>query len=177
MKSGRIKEKVSTSGSREMMRIGIATEFGWYELKRKLITALKAVGYELADIGAYELVAGENQPDFIVPLPKLVSDGNDKQNRKGSENGIEACAEVNKIPGVCAAIVTGPTDISRKAGGDDLYVRCLGGQIKGYALSRKKRMTFLNADRPTTIPSNQLLAKVRVLGREFNISESKIHLA
>lgn len=38
-------------------------------------------------------------------------------------------------------------------------------------------MTFLNADRPTTIPSNQLLAKVRMLRREFNISESKIHLA
>jgi ribose 5-phosphate isomerase RpiB len=106
MKSGKNKEMESASGNREMMRIGIATEFGWYELKRKLITALKAVGYELADIGAYELVAGENQPYFIVPLPKLVSDGNDKQNRKASENGIEACAEVNKIPGVCAAIIS-----------------------------------------------------------------------
>jgi hypothetical protein len=30
MKSGKNKEMESASGNREMMRIGIATEFGWY---------------------------------------------------------------------------------------------------------------------------------------------------
>jgi len=177
MKSGKNKKKESASERREMMRIGIATEFGWFELKRKLITALNAVGYELADIGDYELVAGENYPDFIVPLPKPVSEGNDKPNRKTWKNGIEACAVINKVPGVCAAIIAESYTLGKEVQNEDLYVRCIGGQIKGYALSRKKVMTFLNADKPTIVPSNQLLAKVKLLGREFNISESKTHFA
>jgi len=53
-----------SDGKRVMMRIGISTEFGWFELKRKLVEALNTVGYELAGIGDYELVAGENYPDF-----------------------------------------------------------------------------------------------------------------
>ncbi len=146
---------------RELMRISIATEFGWFELKRKLIAALNAAGYEITDIDAYELVTGENYPDFVIPLIKVVSDGNDKQNQTQFGNGIEACAAINKIPGVCAVVITEP-DIS-EVKDEDLYVRCLGGQIKGYALLNKKVMAFLNADCSTTVPSNQRLAKVRVL--------------
>lgn len=160
-----------------MIRIGIATDFGWFELKRKLIEALNAVGYELADIGAYELVAGENYPDFVVPLAKAVSDGNAKPKRAHWVNGSEACAEVNKIPGVCAAVIAEPSGTLVEAEDDDLYIRCIGGQIKGYALSRKKVMTFLNADCPTSRSSNQRLAKVRVLGRDYYMSKRERHLA
>jgi ribose 5-phosphate isomerase RpiB len=63
-----------------MIRNGIATDFGWFELKRKLIEALDVVGYELAGIGDYELFTEENYPDFVVPLAKAVSDGNNRQN-------------------------------------------------------------------------------------------------
>jgi len=177
MKSVKNIKKESAIGIREMMRIGIATDFGCFELKRKLISALQAVGYELADIGDYELVAGDNYPDFIVPLPKPVSDGNDKQNRKTWENGIEACAVINKVPGVCAAIIAEPYTPAGEVKDEDLYVRCLGGQIKGYALSRKKVMTFLNADFSSVIPSNQYFAKVRVLGRDYKMAERKIYFA
>ena len=153
-------------GKKVMMRIGIATDFGWFELKLKLIDALNALGYELADIGDYELIAGENYPDFVVPLAKAVSDRNFKQNYADWVNGIEACAEVNKIPGVCASLIAESSDPCPEVEDEDLYVRCVGGQVKGYALSRKKVMTFLNADCPTSIPSNKCFAKVRVLGRE-----------
>jgi ribose 5-phosphate isomerase B len=168
---------LSADGKRVMMRIGIATDFGWFELKRKLIEALNTVGYEVSDIGAYELVAGENYPDFVIPLAKAVSDGNDKQYRTDWVNGIEACAEVNKISGVCAALITEPSDPYIEVEDEDLYVRCIGGQVKGYAISSGKVMTFINADCPTSIPSNQCLAKVRVLESDYHLSEKKRHLA
>lgn len=166
-----------SDGKRVLMRIGIATDFGWFELKRKLIEALKTVGYELSDIGDYELVAGENYPDFVVPLAKAVSDGNNKQNHADWDSGIEACAEMNKIPGVCASLIAEPSDPDTEVEDEDLYVRCLGGQVKGYALSRKKVMTFLSADYPNSIPANQRLAKVKLLGRDYNLAEKKMHLA
>lgn len=167
----------SAEGNREMIRIGIATDFSWFELKRKLIEALTVVGYELDNLGNYELVPGENYPDFVVPMAKAVSDGNDKHNRTHWLNGIEACAEVNKIPGICAAVITEPTAPVEGAQDEDLYVRCLGGQVKGYALSGKEVMTFLNADCPTTILSNQRLAKIKVLGRNIKMAEREKYLA
>lgn len=164
-----------SDGKRVMMRIGIATDFGWFELKRKLIEVLNTVGYEVSDIGDYELVAGEIYPDFVVPLAKAVSDGTNKQNQADWVSGIEACAEVNKISGVCASLIAESSDPSSQV--EDLYVRCLGGQVKGYAISSKKVMTFLNSDSPTIIPSNQCLAKVRVLGTNTKMAERKKYMA
>lgn len=168
---------LNAKGEKLMMRIGISTDFGWFELKQKLIQALNAFGYEIADIDDYELIVGENYPDFVVPLAKGVSDGNVEQNRTDWENGINACAEVNKIPGVFAALITEPANPSPEVGNEDLYVRCLGGQVVGYALSRKKVMTFLNADRSNILPSNQLLAKVRLLATNKKMAEQNKYLA
>jgi ribose 5-phosphate isomerase B len=156
-------KKLHTGGKRVMMRIGIATDFGWFELKLKLIAALKAVGYELPDIGYYELVAGENYPDFVVPLARVNLENTETLNQSKYKNGFVACEAVNKIPGVCAALITDSNMIDQKEKDDD-YVRCLGGQIKGYALSKNKVMTFLNADNSNNLSSNQNFAKVRVLG-------------
>ena len=170
-------KNISPDGRREMMRIGIATDFGLFELKRKLIAALSLVGYELADIDNYELVAGENYPDFVVPLAKTAAGRNDKQNLQNYATGIEACSAANKIPGVWSALIEEPFTSCKEIEDEDLFVRCIGGQVKGYALSKKKVMTFLNADRPTVIPSNQLLAKVKVLNRDYKVSERERHLA
>lgn len=159
-------KKLHTEGERVMMRIGIATDFGWFELKLKLIAALKAVGYELTDIGEYELVAGENYPDFVVNLAKADSENTETHYQSPHKKGVVACEAVNKIPGVCAALITDSSSIGQEEKDDDEYIRCFGGQIKGYALSNKKVMTFLNDNSSVSIPSNQRLAKVRLLGRE-----------
>jgi ribose 5-phosphate isomerase B len=47
-----------------MMRIGIAANHGEFELKVQLTAALKANGYEVANFGAYELVTGDDYPDY-----------------------------------------------------------------------------------------------------------------
>jgi hypothetical protein len=53
----------------------------------------------------------------------------------------------------------------------------VGGQIKGYALSGKKVLTFLNADNSTSIPSNQRLAKVRMLGTNKKMAGQENYMA
>lgn len=163
-------------GKRVMMRIGIATDFGWFELKQKLIEALSTVGFEVSDIGAYELVASEIYPDFVVPLAKAISDGTIKQSHADWINGIEACAAVNKISGVCASLIAESSRPHPELEDAHLYVSSLGGQVKGYALKRKKVMTFLISDSSTIIPSNQCLAKVRVLGTSKKIAERKKYM-
>jgi len=75
MESENYIEKESAEHRREMMRIGIATDHGGFELKVQLTAALNAAGYEVADFGAYELVAEDDYPDFVVPLARAVANG------------------------------------------------------------------------------------------------------
>jgi ribose 5-phosphate isomerase B len=56
-----------------MMRIGTDADHGGFELKAQLTAVLKAVGYEVADFGAHELVTGDDYPDLAVPLAKAVA--------------------------------------------------------------------------------------------------------
>lgn len=158
-------KKKAGSKTRELMRIGIATDFGWFEIKAKLTAALNAAGYEIADIGAYELVTGENYPDFVVPLSKAPQEDHEPSVLTARESVAEACKAANKIPGVFAVLITEQLPYYAEED-EDLYVRCLGGQVTGYALSEKKVMNFLNAGYSSGIPSNHRLAKVKALKRE-----------
>ena len=166
-------KKKAFSEKRELMRIGIATDFGWFEIKAKLTAALNAAGYEIADIGAYELVAGEDFPDFVVPLAKTPTGNNKKSDPTISRSGAKACAAANKISGVRASLISDSLAYN-KVEDNNLYVMCLGGQIKGYALSGKKVMTFPNVNSPTGLPINQHLARVKALNRDNkSVSEEK----
>ncbi len=156
-------KKKANSATIDLMRIGIATDFGWFELKAKLTAALNAAGYEIADIGAYELVAGDDYPDFVIPLAKAVSEGEGIHN-PATENSVKACAAANKIPGVRASLISDSLTYP-KVEDNNLYVMCLGGQITGYALSTNKVMTFPNADSSANQPINQHLARIKVLSR------------
>lgn len=168
---------LSTDRRREMIRIGISTDFGWFELKLKLIATLKAVGYELADLGSYELVTGDNYPDFVVPILTADSEKRETQNQTKHKIGILACETANRIPGVRAAVITETSGTCDEVEKEDLYIRCLGGQVKGYSISKKKVMTFLNAGHSASLPSNQRLAKVTKLVTDHNILERERHLA
>ncbi len=75
MESGRNVARGSAELRAEMMRIGIAADHGGFELKVKLTAALKAAGHEVTDFGAHELAAGDDYPDFVVPLARSVASG------------------------------------------------------------------------------------------------------
>jgi ribose 5-phosphate isomerase B len=52
-----------------MMRIGTTANHGGIELKAQLTAALKAVGYDVADFGAHELVNPSDSSDSYYRDP------------------------------------------------------------------------------------------------------------
>lgn len=129
-----------------MMRIGIASDHGGFELKVKLTVALKDAGYEVEDFGADEMVIGDDYPDFVAPMAKAVSRGEVGRGLAICGDGVGACVAANKVHGVRAALITDSFSAHQGVEDDNMNVMCLGGQVTGYALSWDLVQIFLNAN-------------------------------
>jgi len=145
MESDQNLEKECLETGKEMMRIGIAADHGGFELKVKLIAALKAAGYKVEDFGAHELVIGDDYPDFVVPLARAVAMGRVARGLAICGSGVGACVAANKVYGVRAALITDSFSAHQGVEDDNMNVMCLGGQVIGYQLSWDLVLTFLNA--------------------------------
>ena len=148
------------------MRIGIAADHGGFELKVQLTAALKTAGYEVADFGAHELVAGDDYPDFVVPLARAVASGEVTRGLAICGSGIGACVAANKVPGVRAALITDSFSAHQGVEDDDMNVMCLGGRVTGNALSWDLVQMFLSARFKGTERFSRRLAKVAALERD-----------
>jgi ribose 5-phosphate isomerase B len=149
-----------------MMRIGIAADHGGFELKVQLTSALKAAGYEVTDFGACELVAGDDYPDFVVPLARAVARGEVTRGVAICGSGVGACVVANKVPGVRACLIHEVLSAHQGVEDDDMNMICLGGLVVGHALAWELVQIFLRANFSSTERFQRRLAEVAELERE-----------
>jgi ribose 5-phosphate isomerase B len=148
-----------------MMRIGIAADHGGFEMKTQLVMDLKAAGGEVMDFGAYELVEGDDYPDFIVPMAKAVADGKVTRGVAICGSGVGACIAANKIPGARAGLITDFFSAHQGVEDDNMNIICLGGRVTGYSLSWDLVRAFLTAKFKGGKRFKRRLAKVAMLER------------
>jgi ribose 5-phosphate isomerase B len=146
MESENYLKKGSTENRRETMLIGIATDHGGFELKVQLLAALTFAGYMVKDFGAWELVDGDDYPDFVVPLARAVSGGDITRGLAICGSGVGACVAANKVTGVRAALITDSFSAHQGVEDDDMNIMCLGGRVTGTAIVWELVQAFLNAD-------------------------------
>ena len=147
------------------MRIGIAADHGGFELKEKLIAALKAAGHEIVDFGAHELVAEDDYPDFVVPLARALARGEVDRGVAICGSGVGACIAANKVLGVRACLIHETFSAHQGVEDDDMNMICLGGRVVGFDLAWKLVETFLQAKFNITERFQRRLAKVKELER------------
>ena len=147
------------------MRIGIAADHGGFELKVQLTAALRAAGYEVTDFGAHKLVAGDDYPDFVVPMARAVAAGEITRGLAICGSGVGACIAANKVPGVRAALITDSFSAHQGVEDDDMNVMCLGGRVTGQSLSWDLVQTFLSAHFKGDERFRRRLAKVAAMER------------
>ncbi len=128
------------------MRLGIAADHGGFELKNRLVSDLKAMGYEVVDFGAYELNPDDDYPDLVVPMAHAVSRGEIQRGLAICGSGVGACIAANKVPGVRAALITDVFSAHQGVEDDDMNLLCLGGRVVGYELAKDLIHAFLNAN-------------------------------
>ncbi|WP_088256647.1 RpiB/LacA/LacB family sugar-phosphate isomerase [Fimbriiglobus ruber] len=145
------------------MRVGIASDHGGFALKVQLAESLRGSGYVMVDFGAYELDAGDDYPDFIVPLARAVAAGTVERGLALCGSGVGASVAANKIPGVRAGLIHDVFSAHQGVEDDDMNVFCLGGKVIGPALARELIESFLAARFGGAERHKRRLAKVREL--------------
>jgi len=128
------------------MRIGIATDHGGFELKKKLADRLRDAGHEVEDFGAHELVQDDDYPDFVVPLARAVAAGKEKRGVAVCGSGVGASVCANKVKGVRAALIEDHFSAKQGVEDDHMNILCLGGRTLGSALAWDLVQAFLAAE-------------------------------
>lgn len=97
-------------------KIWIGADHAGFELKQKLVTELRRLGYEPVDAGPKVLDPGDDFPDYAKPVAAAVSEGEAKRGVLTCGTGLGMSYAANRYPHVRAAVVWTPeiAALSRK---------------------------------------------------------------
>ncbi len=127
------------------MKIGIAADHGGFILKQRVAESLRGWEFGVVDFGAHELNAGDDYPDFVIPLAKAVAAVEVERGIAICGSGVGASIVANKIPGVRAALIHDGFSARQGVEDDDMNVICLGGKVIDSELALELIKTFLEA--------------------------------
>lgn len=95
--------------------IPIAADHAGFELKERLRERLRALGYDVQDLGTNS-PASTDYPDFGHPVARMVSEGGAKRGVLLCGTGLGMSYVANRYPNVRAAVAWSPeiAELSRK---------------------------------------------------------------
>ena len=109
------------------MRIAIGADHGGFPLKQEIVRYLAAKGFEVADVGAHELVPTDDYPDFAIPVGELVASGQCGRGILVCTSGVGMAIGANRFTGVRAAVVSTPEKARLVVSHNDANVLVLSG--------------------------------------------------
>lgn len=89
------------------MKIYIAADHAGFYLKKQLIQYLPLKGYEVEDMGAYEMDENDDYPDFVIPCAQRVADETGSLGVVIGGSGQGEAIAANKVNGIRAAVYYG----------------------------------------------------------------------
>lgn len=128
------------------MRIGIVTDHGGFALKEEIVKRLEGTTHEVVDLGAHTLNQGDDYPDFVVPLARVVAEGKVDRGIAVCGSGVGASVCANKIAGVRAGLVHDHFSARQGVEDDHMNVICMGGRTVGPEVAWDLVQTFLAAE-------------------------------
>jgi ribose 5-phosphate isomerase B len=142
------------------MRIAIAADHAGLSLKQPLADALRKAGHDVVDLGANEFNAGDDYPDYVLPLARKVASGEVTRGIAVCGSGVGATVAANKVKGARAALIMDPFSARQGVEDDDMNVICLGARVIGFALAWELVEGFLAAKYSGAERHARRLAKV-----------------
>jgi ribose 5-phosphate isomerase B len=127
------------------MKIVIACDHGGYPLKSPLIELMRGLGHEVLDLGAHELDAQDDYPDFARYVGQAIQHSQADRGVLLCGSGVGASIAANKQDGVRAAVCHDTYSAAQGVEHDNMNVLCLGARIVGQAVALELVRAFVNA--------------------------------
>lgn len=128
------------------MKIAIACDHGGYPLKNPLVQLMRSLGHEVLDLGAHELNAKDDYPDFARYVGQAIQHGQADRGVLLCGSGVGASVAANKQRGIRAAVCHDTYSAGQGVEHDDMNVLCLGSRIVGEAVAVELVKAFVNAN-------------------------------
>jgi len=128
------------------MRVGIATDHGGFSLKQEVVAQLRDAGHEVVDFGAHAATAGDDYPDFVLPLAEAVAKGKVERGIAICGSGVGASVCANKVTGIRAALIHDHFSARQGVEDDHMNIICMGGRTIGPCVAWDLVETFLAAE-------------------------------
>jgi ribose 5-phosphate isomerase B len=127
------------------MKIVIASDHGGYEYKQVMIPELLAAGYDVKDLGAFELQPLDDYPDYAGLVAAALMSGQADRGVLICGSGVGVSVAANKYRGVRAGVCHDTYSAHQAVEHDDVNVLCIGQRVIGIELAREIIYTFLGA--------------------------------
>ena len=149
------------------MRIALAADHAGFELKQFLGEDLRALGYEVLDLGSHDPQAPDDYPDFAEKVGQALLTGQAERGILACGSGVGVCVAVNKFPGVRAGVCHDTYSARQGVEHDSMNVLCIGARIVGEELAREIVRSFVAARFSGEDRHERRLQKILALERRF----------
>jgi len=150
-----------------IMKIGIASDHGGFELKQLLKQRFSKLNYTIVDFGNDALDSEDDYPDYVIPLAKAVANKEVERGIAVCGSGVGASIAANKVTGARAALITDHFAAHQGVEDDNMNIICLGGRITGVETAIELVQAFLNARFSFGERHVRRLSKADPLGNNF----------
>lgn len=126
------------------MKIAVACDHAGFPLKEAVLSAVRAAGQDLLDLGTNSTEAVD-YPDYAEKLGKTIQSGEAERGILLCGSGIGASVAANKMKGVYAAICHDTYSAHQGVEHDNMNVLCMGARVIGPELVHELVLAFLSA--------------------------------
>ena len=148
------------------MRIAIAGDHGGFALKTPIAERLRAAGYEVNDLGAFDDKRSD-YPDFSKLVGEALQRGEAERGIVLCGSGVGAAIAANKLRGIRASVCHDTYSARQGVQHDDMNVLVMGARIIGIELASDIAHEFAAAAFLNTPPYTTRLEKVARLEEGF----------
>ncbi|MEJ2312711.1 MAG: ribose 5-phosphate isomerase B [Gemmatimonadales bacterium] len=134
--------QVASPGPTPSKCVAIGADHGGFELKERLKTQIRELGYEVLDCGT-DSTESVDYPDIALSVAQLVARGDAWRGILVDGAGIGSCMAANKVPGIRAAMCYDEATAVNSREHNAANVLTLGAGLTGPALSRQIVETWL----------------------------------
>ena len=134
-----------SGAGRPKLRVAIGGDHNGFEFKNTFGRSLTDRGFEVIDIGPYELDPSDDYPDFAIGVGKAIQEGKADRGIVICGSGVGASIAATKLRGVRAAVCHDTYSAHQGVEHDNMNVLCIGSKIVGTQLASELIDAFLAA--------------------------------